>query len=573
MLGINQRISKIKLDWSQLDWKYINKRVLRVQKQIYKRTLEGEEVHGLQRVLTGLLEAKLLAVRRVTQDNQGKKTAGVDGVKLLSPSKRWELAKSLEIDGKSDKVKRVWIPKNNSPELRPLGIPTMRDRAKQALALLALEPEWEAKFEPNSYGFRPGRSTLDAIEAIHSSINKKPKYVLDADIRKCFDRINHEQLLKKLKTFPKMERQIRAWLKAGIIDGTSELFPKEGTPQGGVISPLLSNIALHGMEEMLGKWVETIPAYNPGGTILSKAARRSRLTLVRYADDFVVLHPELEIIEEARRKISEWLAPMGLELHPDKTSIKHTFLGKPGFRFLGFWIRNYPVSRREEGKRHSGYKTYIRPHPDNRSKLLREIRKVLVSTRDVKAVVQRLNPIITGWGNYYRTVASKSTFSSIDKVLMIKLMNWAQKKHPRRDQEWVRNKYLHKDGNRKRFGYLEGDTWKGLKYSAETLIVRHQKIKGSASPYDGNWIYWALRGRDIATRRVSLQALIKRQKGKCAWCRLYFTPNDSIEVDHIVEKQDGGTNHYANLQALHQHCHHQKSADAKRSTNVRRGAV
>nr|YP_006072997.1 hypothetical protein [Nitella hyalina]AEH42862.1 hypothetical protein [Nitella hyalina] len=494
--------------WSQLNWGDITKRVLRIQKQIYERTLEGKEVHELQRVLTGLFEAKLLAVRRVTQDNQGKK-AGIDGIKSLSSNKRWELARNLEIDGKSDKVKRVWIPKNNSNELRPLGIPTIRDRAKQALALLALEPEWEAKFEPNSYGFRPGRSTLDAIEAIHSSINKKPKYVLDGDIRKCFDRINHEQLLLKLNIFPKMERQVRAWLKAGIVDGSSELFPTEGTPQGGVISPLLSNIALHGMEEMLLKWIETIPAYNPGGTILSKSARRSRLTFVRYADDFVVLHPELEIIKEAKERISKWLEPMGLELHPDKTSIKHTFLEKPGFNFLGFWIRNYPVQRREEGKRRSGYKTYIRPHPDNISRFLSEVRKVLVSTRDVKVVVQRLNPIIMGWSNYFRTTASKSTFTSIDKVLMTKLMNWARKKHPRRDQEWVRNKYLHLDGNRKRFGYLLGETLVGLKYCAETAIVRHKKVTGKASPYDGNWIYWTLRGRDIANRRVSLQTLIR----------------------------------------------------------------
>lgn len=211
-----------------------------------------------------------------------------------------------------------------------------------------------------------------------------------------------------------MERQIRAWLKAGIIDGDSELFPAEGTPQGGVISPLLSNIALHEMEEMLMEWVERILAYNPGGTIPSKSARRSRLTVVRYADDFVVLHPELEIIKEAKERISKWLEPISLELHPEKTSIKHTYLRllkknasledlsfAPGFQFLGFWIRNYTAKRREEGKRLSGYKTYIRPHPDKSARVLQEIRKVLSSTRDVKVVVKRLKPIITGWSNYF----------------------------------------------------------------------------------------------------------------------------------------------------------------------------
>lgn len=568
MLGIDNRVSEMKPKWSQLNWREITTRVGRIQRQIYRWTSEGKEVHGLQRVLINLFEAKLLAVRRVTQDNTGKKTAGVDGVKSLSPSKRWEMAKSLEIDGKSDQIKRVWIPKPNSKELRPLGIPTMRDRAKQALALIALEPEWEAKFERNSYGFRPGRSTLDAIEAIHSSINKKPKYVLDGDIRKCFDRINHFRLLSKMKTFPKMNRQIRSWLQAGIIDEGAEMFPQEGTPQGGVISPLLSNIALHGMENMLLDWVETLPAYNPGGTLLSRKARRSRMTIVRYADDFVVLHPDLEVIKEAKSRLSDWLKPMGLELHPDKTFIRHTFLkyeSKPGFKFLGFWIRNYSVQRREEGKRLSGYRTYVRPHPDNISRVLASIRKVLVSARDVRAVVQRLQPIITGWSNYFRSAASKSTFSAMDKVLMAKLMNWARKKHPRRTREWARNKYLLLDGSRKRFGYRLDDNQKtlvGIKYFAETPIVRHTKVTGAASPYDGNWIYWSLRGRSVTDRRVSLQKVIRLQSGKCAWCGLYFTPSDHIEVNHIKRKAEGGGHQYANLQALHRHCHDQITGDA-----------
>lgn len=222
MLGINHEVSKMETNWNSINWSKINQRVSRIQSQIYKRTQEGQKVHELQRVCTSLLEAKLLAVRRVTQDNKGKKTAGVDGNAGLPPSKRWPLARSLEIDGKSDPIRRVWIPKPNSKELRPLGIPTIRDRAKQALAALALEPHWEALFEPNSYGSRPGRSAHDAIEAIHSSINQKPKYVLDGDIRQCFDRINHEALLRKLGTYPKMERQIRAWLKAGVIDGKEE---------------------------------------------------------------------------------------------------------------------------------------------------------------------------------------------------------------------------------------------------------------------------------------------------------------------------------------------------------------
>jgi len=259
------------------------------------------------------------------------------------------------------------------------------------------------------------------------------------------------------------------------------------------------------MEEMLKDWIETIRAYNPGGTILSKAARRSRLTVVRFADDFVVLHPELEVIREAQTKISTWLSAMGLELHPDKTSIRHTFLAQPeqdpGFKFLGFWIRNYPVRTSEEAKRKSGYRTYIRPHPDNISRVLRQIKKVLFTIRDVKTVVRILNPIITGWSNYYRSVASKSTFTSMDKELVFKLIKWAKRKHPKRNTLWIMNQYFQRMGARQRFGHRENSVFTGLKTFAETPIERHNKVTGSASPFDGNFVYWVLRGRE--TRKVS----------------------------------------------------------------------
>lgn len=309
------------------------------------------------------------------------------------------------------------IPKANSSELRPLEIPTIQDRATQALALIALEPQWQAKFEPNSYGFRPGRGCHDAVEAIHSSINKKPKFVLDADTRKCFDSINHEYLLNKLDTYPKTRKQIHAWIKSGIIYQSETLFPETGTPQGGVISPFLSNPAFHGMENLLKDWVTQFPVYNPGKSILSKKAKSSRLTLVRYADDFVffvLLHPEESVINQAKELLSNWLAPIGLELHSLKSSIKHTYIpvnnNKPGFKFLGFWIRNYPVGIPSQGTRKSGYKTYIRPDPDNISNVMLNIKRVLKSHLDLPTIVKRLNPIIEGWSNFYRSVASKKTY-------------------------------------------------------------------------------------------------------------------------------------------------------------------
>ena len=247
------RSKQLMVEWHSIDWRKLEKRVYKLQKRIYQASNRGDikALRKLQKMLMKSWSARALAVRRVTQDNQGKKTAGVDGLKSLTPKQRLELVNKLHLGTKASSTRRVWIPKPGTEEKRPLGIPTMEDRALQALVKLALEPEWEARFEPNSYGFRPGRSCHDAIGAIFDSIRFKAKYVLDADIAKCFDRINQEKLLEKLNTYPTLRRQVRSWLKAGVMDG-KELFPtSEGTPQGGVISPLLANVALHGMEERI----------------------------------------------------------------------------------------------------------------------------------------------------------------------------------------------------------------------------------------------------------------------------------------------------------------------------------
>jgi RNA-directed DNA polymerase len=253
-------------EWNTLPWRVIERQVFMLQKLFYQASRRGEValVHKLQRLLITSWSAKCFAVRRVTQDNRGKKTAGVDGRTALAPKQRLALVESLTLTAEAQPLRRVWIPKPGTTEQRALGIPTIRDRALQALVTLALEPEWEAKFEPNSYGFRPGRSCHDAIEAIFDSIKTKPKYVLDADIAKCFDRISHTALLHKLGTFPRLRRVIRAWLKAGVMDGGT-LFPtEEGTPQGGVISPLLANIALHGFETAI------MSAFPPSRTVIGE---------------------------------------------------------------------------------------------------------------------------------------------------------------------------------------------------------------------------------------------------------------------------------------------------------------
>ena len=230
-------VPKLMYEWKNIPWRKLEVQVFKLQKRIYRASIRGDvkQVRRLQRLLVKSTAAKLLAVRRVTQDNRGKNTAGVDGVKSIRPPQRLKLALKLEISDQAFPIRRVYIPKPGKKEKRPLGIPTIEDRAKQALVKLALEPEWEAQFEPHSYGFRPGRSVHDAVKYIKLDIQRKDKYVLDADIRKCFDCINHSALLDKLNTFPLMRRQIKAWLKAGVMSGEN-LFPcEEGTPQGGVI--------------------------------------------------------------------------------------------------------------------------------------------------------------------------------------------------------------------------------------------------------------------------------------------------------------------------------------------------
>jgi RNA-directed DNA polymerase len=264
-------------DWSALPWRKLEQHCYRLQKRIYRASEHDNQVavHRLQHLLMRSRSAQLLAVRRVSQDNQGKKTAGVDGVKAITPPERLTLAKALHPrhhkKWKAKPVRRVWIAKPGKSEKRPLGIPILYDRASQALAKLALEPEWEAHFEPNSYGFRPGRGCHDAIGAIFEAIKQKDKYVLDADIQGCFDHIDQTVLLNKLSTYPAMRRSIRAWLKAGVLEGCDFSPSNEGTPQGGVVSPLLANIALTGLEETLLK------AYT---------RQEGKPALIRYADDF-----------------------------------------------------------------------------------------------------------------------------------------------------------------------------------------------------------------------------------------------------------------------------------------------
>jgi RNA-directed DNA polymerase len=556
---------KLMMEWKTIPWRKLERRVFKLQTRIFKASRRGDvrAVRRLQKTLMRSWSAKGLAVRRVTQDNQGKQTAGVDGIKSLTPQQRLELVNHLKLSEQAKPTRRVWIPKpGRNAEKRPLGIPTIADRALQALVKAALEPEWEAKFEPNSYGFRPGRACHDAIEAIFNGISLKAKYVLDADISKCFDQINQETLLAKLSTFPTLRRQIKAWLKSGVLD-KGQWFPTyAGTPQGGVVSPLLANIALHGMEERIR---QAFPRRNA-----EEGGNRQPPHLIRYADDFVVLHESLAIVQQCQQILLDWLAQIGLVLHPSKTQITHTLhqhQGRVGFDFLGFTVRQFPVGKYRTAHNTQGiplgFKTLVKPSQTSIKRHQEKLKSILDRHQAAtqSQLIHALNPAISGWSNYFSTAVSSEAYGWLDHWLYLQLKNWATHRHPRKSQCWIANKYWLIDrGEGWTFATVSPDGIQRLAVHHHTAIKRHIKVQSNRSPFDADWVYWSTRmGRHPqVNQRVAL--LLKRQRGKCAGCHLFFKDRDLLEIDHILPRSKGGQDEFKNLQLLHRHCHDVKSA-------------
>jgi len=552
-------------DWAGIPWRTLEAYVYRLQKRIYKAQNRGntKAVHSLQRLLMKSNAARTLAVRRVTQDNQGKKTAGVDGIKDVPTQVRQLIVERLRHAEtlKPRPVRRVWIPKPGKDEKRPLGIPAMIDRAHQALYKLALEPQWEARFEPNSYGFRPGRSCHDAMEAIFLGINRQDKYVLDADIKGCFDNIDHQALLNKLDATPTIRRAVRAWLKAGIMENEVFTPSHAGTPQGGVISPLLANIALHGMEEVATKAYRRWTANN--GLVTCK--------LVRYADDFVILCQDREGIEAVRPAIEEFLTDMGLHLSPSKTKLTHTLHKQGenvGFDFLGFHVQQYPVGRTHSGTlrygKILGFKTFITPSETAVKRHLDDVNKIIrqFTSASQEKLISKISPIIRGWSLYYRSAVASEVFKACDHHLYASLESWARRRHPNKNNTWRAHRYWGmEEGHKWIFAVRQGEE-AGLRltYHTDTHITRHVKVRDCASPFDGNLRYWATRLKEHPLTGNTLGRVLHRQKGKCAFCGLYFKDEDLIELDHIIPRTQGGKEWTSNKQALHRHCHDQKTA-------------
>jgi RNA-directed DNA polymerase len=497
--------------WDRIDWHACEETVRRLQGRIFTAAKEQDwpTVRNLQKLMLHSRANTLVSVRQVTQRNAGRKTAGIDGEVALTSETRADVAVRVHSTIHTwtpRAVKRVYIPKSgNKKKLRPLGIPVIMDRCHQARVRNALEPEWEARFEPRSYGFRPGRGCHDAIEAIFNAVCRKDAkrvWILDADLAAAFDRIDHSRLLAALGEFP-AKRIVADWLKAGVFEPGKGFAPtEEGTPQGGVISPLLLNVALHGIEEAAGVRYHT-------GTRAGEAVAGSPV-VIRYADDMIALCHSQGQAEHVKARLAEWLKPRGLVFNEDKTTIGHLW---QGFEFLGFHIRRYPNG-----------KLLIKPSPKAVTRVTRRLTDEMRSLRgsNVSTVLSRLIPIVRGWAGYYRSAVSSRTFTGLDHHLWTLAYKWASWTHANKPKSWIITRYFGKFNKFRNDHWVFGDRESGayLPKFSWTPIVRHTLVKGTSSPDDPALAsYWANRRRRVQPPIDSYTLrLLTKQDARCPLC-------------------------------------------------------
>ena len=525
--------------WHDIPWQQAHQVVGRLQARIAKAAKAGEwrNVMRLQRLLTRSISAKALAVKRVTE-NQGRKTPGIDRQTWSTPDDKWQAVGTLHHKGYKPKpMRRVYIPKANG-DRRPLGIPTMRDRAMQALHLLALDPTAETTGDIHSYGFRRGRSTADAIEQVRNALGRKhsPKWALEGDIKGCFDNISHEWLLAHV---PMDKGVLRKWLKAGYFEGNS-LFPTEsGTPQGGIISPVLANLALDGLQGKLAGLFRTV-----------RDARTAKVNFVRYADDFIITGSSRELLEvKIKPLVQEFMRERRLELSEKKTLITHV---DNGFDFLGWTVR------------WQGNMLLTKPARKNVKNFLEKIRGTLRQMRTARQedVIDKLNPVIRGWANYHRSQMATRTFAKTDHLIWQALWRWARRRHPNKGERWIKARY---------FRCIKGRDWRFAEKDKALLTLTsfrkkpHIKIDGSRNPYslDDEDYFDARLARkmesDLKGRR-KLAWLWYWQEGLCPCCNQKITKETGWHIHHVVKRSEGGSELMSNLQLLHPNCHRQHHA-------------
>jgi RNA-directed DNA polymerase len=546
-------------EWTAINWKLIKKRVSNLRQRIFRasQAQAWNQVRSLMKLMLRSQANLLLAIKQVTQINLGRKTAGIDGQKALTNAQRMKLYRELTeaTPGQAKPVKRVYIPKANG-KLRPLGIPVIKDRVLQAVVKNALEPSWEARFESRSYGFRPGRSVQDAITYSHIRLSgdRGDSWILDADIQGAFDHISHTYLLSTLGDIPG-KALIKQWLKAGYLEQGCFHPTTAGVPQGGVISPLLANIALHGLEELLAPF-KNIRVYQriPKGRKRVRVEHRQspRYGYCRYADDLLITAKTQADIEAIVPIVQDWLQARGLQFNPEKTRIVSV---NEGFDFLGFHIQKW------------NGKCLTCPQKAKTLAFLSQIRHWLKHHRDTSPadVIRYLNPILRGWANFYRHGSSARVFRYVDCEVWKALWRWACKRHPHKSKWWIARKYFSPDHRDWRFKTTVNDR-QGQPVTLRLLrlgdipITRHVLVSGTASPDDPTRNqYWEQRRTQFGKKRFArgskLYALATQQQWKCPICGEHLLTGEEFNLHHKVKVKDGGSNADSNLELLHASCH------------------